>query len=1218
MDWLGLKSSVTDIPMDFQLQRLILIDSFSPGRVVIFPLEGGAVLTGRNGRGKTSLLQLLPVFFGENPNRIVGTETNRLNFAGYYLPRLTSYILFEYRRRDVTCLMAMHASESGEEIRYRFVRSTYKPELFLQPDGRNIISSRDIYGHLRRLNLICSESISSVAEYRAIIQGKTGTGRDRQRQRSLAADFAFVGSGHHLTHIEKIVSGMFLRRTNFEDLQRMVVSCIAEGPGQIALSTERKKIESWPEHYEAYREVMQEAPCMDQVLAAEMRLLASEAELGRLHARLRRLNDHLEEASRRNRANRERLTQEADEAETLARRQIELLEGERDAARREAEDREGRISALRNQEQDYAKRDLPAKAMRVADEPRLRDEWEQRRQRKLALLGQQQDISIRYDGLLLEQRNRFNEERERAQRERTLLEQGFSPRFRDLEQAKDQALTALREAHRQAREQVDQRLQALLGEVGGWKEKARNPQAAADIQTAHQAKRDAAAQAVKALEDARTEQQRLEKLRNEARLAFKEQEARLGQLRGQRQKQVERLQALRLQQTPGPDSLLYFLRSQRPDWVFDIAKVVREDILMREDLEPELLDALPSLYGVGVDLERLDAHLAADEQGLQREAAEVEARLHSADAAIAEAGDGLDKRNQRREAAQQALAMQEAEVQRQVTQRQSAQEEEQAAGKQVEKSRKEAAAQAQSMLTELGKQSTVLRGELQTLDQELRDDEGERVSRYTAERTALEAERKQLLDVHDQTQAELKTAHETQLRVMQREKEHALRGAGVDTEALSRLEKEISDLERQLQEARNWREVVTQWRLWLEQEWPRRDGWTQEAVAARRTEADREAALAMLLAEREAARQRVQSEVAALDKEFNRLAREQDTVRQRLTHFTAYPPDTEALGQAFDPAWTLDLLAQQANERLREVARELETIRKHIGEIKRAFVARRGTPPEQFYDAHRQALGPDASERAWIAAFKSWFSSDHDQYRRTLQVEANQIAGAIVAFHRDMETFHRKVQQFSRELQQSLDDSLSFESISRVTVQIVSVIRELEYWQSIDGMAEAHRVWLGQEGNELPPPEFAATLRELLSHWEVREGIRAELASLIRIQGEVVENGQTRVFRKAADLERVSSNGLSYLILCVIFIAFINRIRRHAQVQVVWALDELKDLDIGNIEALLATLQRNAITLVSAFPDPDVDVLRLFPHRFSIEEGRRLVEVRVMEESEDV
>ena len=88
--------------MDF---RLILIDSFSPAREMIFPMEGRAELTGRNGCCKTALLQLLPVFFGENPNRIVGTETNRLNYAGYNLSRLTSYNLFEYRRRYVTCLI---------------------------------------------------------------------------------------------------------------------------------------------------------------------------------------------------------------------------------------------------------------------------------------------------------------------------------------------------------------------------------------------------------------------------------------------------------------------------------------------------------------------------------------------------------------------------------------------------------------------------------------------------------------------------------------------------------------------------------------------------------------------------------------------------------------------------------------------------------------------------------------------------------------------------------------------------------------------------------------------------------------------------------------------------------------------------------------------------------------------------------------------------------
>ena len=214
--------------MDFRLLRLILIDSYSPGRVVEFPLEGGAVLTGRNGRGKTTLLQLVPIFYGENPARIVGTETNRLDFNGYYLPRLTSYIVFEYQRRDQVCLAVLHASEQGGERRYRFVRSPYRPDLFLLPDGCNVLQSPVLRRHFKLKGVLHSEAIASVGEYRAIVQGKVGSGKSGQRQRQLVAEYACAGSGHHLTHIEKIVSGMFLRRTDFQDLQRMVVSCISD------------------------------------------------------------------------------------------------------------------------------------------------------------------------------------------------------------------------------------------------------------------------------------------------------------------------------------------------------------------------------------------------------------------------------------------------------------------------------------------------------------------------------------------------------------------------------------------------------------------------------------------------------------------------------------------------------------------------------------------------------------------------------------------------------------------------------------------------------------------------------------------------------------------------------------------------------------------------------------------------------------------------------
>ena len=40
-------------------------------------------------------------------------------------------------------------------------------------------------------------------------------------------------------------------------------------------------------------------------------------------------------------------------------------------------------------------------------------------------------------------------------------------------------------------------------------------------------------------------------------------------------------------------------------------------------------------------------------------------------------------------------------------------------------------------------------------------------------------------------------------------------------------------------------------------------------------------------------------------------------------------------------------------------------------------------------------------------------------------------------------------------------------------------------------------------------------------------------------------------------------------------------------------------------------IKRNAITLVAAFPHPDAEVLALFRHQFSVEEGRRLLEAQV-------
>lgn len=183
-----------------------------------------------------------------------------------------------------------------------------------------------------------------MGEYRAVIQGKVGSGKSGQRLRPLVADYACVGSGQHLTHIEKIVSGMFLRRTDFQDLQRMVVSCIADGDGEIALTAERRKIAAWPDHYSAYSRAMAEAGSLAEALEREARLSAIEAELGRIHARVLRLQTRCEALAAENRRQRAQQATAAQEEERAHHQTAEGIRIRLESAGREAKDQDGRVA----------------------------------------------------------------------------------------------------------------------------------------------------------------------------------------------------------------------------------------------------------------------------------------------------------------------------------------------------------------------------------------------------------------------------------------------------------------------------------------------------------------------------------------------------------------------------------------------------------------------------------------------------------------------------------------------------------------------------------------------------------------------------------------------------------------------------------------------------------------------------------------------------------
>lgn len=1202
----SIPSTVCD---DYSLLRLILIDSLSLGKVVELPLEGGAVLTGRNGRGKTSMLQLLPLFYGESPNRIVTKEGNKKSFIDYYLPNATSYIVFEYQRpAGQKRLVVIYADTSAEHLCYRFVRHGFLLDQFVDSLSGELIESVNLAKYLKMRDFQCSEQITILKEYKGIIQGIANGGRDRQKAlQNLVADYACTSSSRPLGQIEKIVSGMFKRKTNFEDLQSMVVDCISEQEGSVSLSGDRSKIEDWPRHYRAYRDVMALAPTMDAAEQVDQQWQAAEQVLGGIRAQYQSLQGYLDETYREN-------SSEKNTVETNANRALSAYNSERSRlsqaqtdARKEAEFDEKKAEQLQQQHDAYEREGMTQKAERVASEAQSREQLAALETRQETLLGDQSKISNRYALLNQREQKQFNDLRDDLEKQSRTITSNHEKAIQVLEADFQHTENEIAAHNATARQPLQKAVEDAHADYVRCEYIAKNALPDPAITARWEEKREQLDKARKEKDEQIQQQTALNAAYRKAKQAFEEQERHVSTAQVAVENAQASLAGIQKFYAPEAGTLLHYLRHEHPDWTLDIAKVIRHDIFDRKDLEPSVLENNASLYGLRLNLDKLEAHPLANQQDALREIGQAETRLQAAQAKLKAEEDKLLKLDNERKAADSARFAQDQQVKRAQNHVQQIENEVQEAKRQVEHSKNQAKVQAEQAKEAAKQQLEIQKQALKQLDAEIKLAAEKRQQSYQVSRKNLLAQRDADLRNLDEQQKTAQNNLDAKLREYDQERDAVLQQNGVDTVRLNRIEGEINALNKTLAMIRQDREAVSRWQNWRENDWPNRAQYLETAAKHRAEEQQHKRAIQDLERAWKISEQVFKDDTARLTKQLKALEAQQKSVQKHLDDLLAYP---ELPTPVYDPTWTLDTLTERTNEQLKQVAQLEKTIKEHITALTKPFNQHTNTAPFDYLQNHRHdlAVSPD---RSWLPLFKHWFGEEHLQYQRILLTEAKTIAGSIVSFYQAMETFHRKVQQFNRELQSNLDTSMLFESITHVSVEVVSTIKELKYWDAIREMAEANRTWLDGLSNELPPNEFAETLGRLLAHWDVKAGIRADLKFLIQIRGEVTENGNLRRFRKALDLEAVSSNGLSYLVLVIIFVGFINRIRRQAPVNIVWALDELKDLDSGNVPALLELLRRNNITLVSAFPDPDPETLALFQHRFTVEPDRRLAEVRI-------
>jgi hypothetical protein len=358
---------------------------------------------------------------------------------------------------------------------------------------------------------------------------------------------------------------------------------------------------------------------------------------------------------------------------------------------------------------------------------------------------------------------------------------------------------------------------------------------------------------------------------------------------------------------------------------------------------------------------------------------------------------------------------------------------------------------------------------------------------------------------------------------------------------------------------------------------------------------------------------RIAKEVAdAIDK-AEKLRRE---AYGQMGNLASWPKDKATFEAGFDDRVSLDLLTARRRELQRNYAELLKRIHEGVDDIRKQMMSTPGTGPERYHATAQQRIGypPPGQEYLWIEGLRGWYQHEHAQNKATLIQLGKTFAQSISAFWSGLGNFKKQVGNFASDLKSHLHQGQVFANIADVSVIITTDVDKQNYWQAIEALHFEYDAWHTQ-GDALPPASFIAAAREVAMVLSDDKGLVADPVDLINLQVTAnIDGDGIKVAKNEASLARMSSNGLSYIILVVILIGFINRIRRKERVAVPFVVDELKDLSVGNATALLNLLARNNITMVSAFPDVDPDLAPLFTNNYKILPGRTLATVKLESE----
>lgn len=1216
--------------MTSRLRKMFLINAKTSGkacsgRITELDPRGGAAITGSNGVGKTTTLQLLPLFFGHSPNQIAPIGENRESMLRFVLPYPECAIAYEYQRGDDPadmCLVVLRRQPQSDAPEYRFFEGPLQKEYFVsrdaEGDGEVFLGDAASVEVATRLGKPPSAKHTS-AHYRNVILNTIGVGKDADSRRQEARRFSF--SNKRLPYLDRLVAAVVKEHINFADFTEVAASIVTDRMGGLTASgsgkypqlrQSKEQIERWLRDRDGADRALKLKPTMEALREALGKNQQQEIILGQKRADVQHLRLGNEQI-------RDQVTTAINDLTEQRNAAIEAFNSENeryDELVKEAEkverDAGNTYRDLKNRKMSLEESGAAGWAEKTQQLPALQVQASTKIELIDTLQAQAQGIAQHYDLQIGAIKTTTATTATKMKDGKEAATKSCDDEIALLDEQETAALQSLNDKHGIELESVREDVDGLIQKVADANSRRVNPIVEPEIDERLAHARTVWQEHQEALIAAQTKLATLATSLQESKNNRDELERQV-QTQKQRVRATEQaLNQARARVQPADGSLhAALLASIDEQWRDTLARVIDPALLSRTDLHGHVVDDGSNLYGWAVNLNAIETPTWTQRDILDKDFETSKREEGAATAKLAELEEAFALTEKRRLDAVEAHDQQKAQVgvleakSGNLKAHLNACEEGLNQAKATAKTLAEK--QHSAFVQELATARTRQNQAKSTYEIAIRDEKATFAEARGQARTRRDKKCKDI----DANVRDFERQQNALIKQVEGARDRELADKGVDTVQLNDLKKQHDQVSTAIREINERADLVRGWEDWHHSQGPAKfvdaQAVLDRAKNAVETATDNHDKLKNSHKKTIA---HIGSQETERNKSLTNANREIDTLM-----------DADRLLVDFPASGRSTLTSDSFAAELKGSCGTALDVHAHIQRDIRTKLQR----------AERELCEMECSTKEFVVGVLNEADQDnsgvgraarmvrlYDRIPREVVVNVNTSLSTILEniseYRKTLQTFESEVKRFNNELQTGLKRvSRSFERFADFTASVVTDFDKIDFigkLKLLDDVVLDHRAQHHASYSiHVPTAQTAEALRTFMT--ALASGtMEINLGQHITLSGSVTDDGNFKTFHSEAQLEQISSNGLTAIALIILLSGLLNVIRGSESIYIPWGTDEVDRFDPGNFQRLMQMLQNNLIDVVTASPSLTPAAYEHFAKRYVFQAHGVIAEYR--------